>query len=82
MLMPHIAALDPKWPSQALDGKAEGGLGRLFPMAGSLRTDGLNLSALAGEAGKPPILRPVELTACAGTVGTIVADTDQGRQQK
>ena len=46
-------------------------------MAGSLRTDGLNLAALAGEAGKPPILRPVELTACAGTVGTIVADTDQ-----
>ena len=45
-----------------------GGAGRLFPMAGSLRTDGLDLSRLAGVAGRPPILRPVELTACDGSV--------------
>ncbi len=30
--------------------------------------DGLDLEGLAGEAGKPPILRPVELTACDGVV--------------
>jgi hypothetical protein len=39
-----------------------------FPLAGCFRTDGLDLSALAGAAGRPPILRSVELTSCDGQV--------------
>jgi hypothetical protein len=41
---------------------------RAFPFAGCLRTDGLDLAGLAGAAGRPPILRPVELTAAGGPV--------------
>lgn len=50
------------------DGASGARPGRLFPLGGCLRMDGLDLEGLAGEAGKPPILRPVELTACDGVV--------------
>lgn len=52
---------------QAMDG-ADSGKATQFPLAGSFRTDGLDLTALAGTAGRPPILRPVELTLCDGPV--------------
>jgi hypothetical protein len=54
------------WPQQGDSGEIS------FPLFGSLRTDLLDLSSLAGDAGKPPIMRPIELTACDGVVRLII----------
>ncbi len=50
------------------DGGRGPGSETAFPFLGCLRTDGLDLRRLAGEAGRPATLRPMELTAASGPV--------------